>query len=65
MGEDIPMPKTKLVIQKEYSKHITKTFRIPIEISDKLQTIADNHNTSVNRVVTQMLEFALDNLEEK
>ena len=53
-----------LKIKNEYSEYITKTFRIPIEINKQLDDLATMHNTSVNKVVIQCLEFALDNIEE-
>lgn len=53
-----------LKIKNEYSEYITKTFRIPAEINTHLDKLATLHNTSVNKVVIQCLEFALDNIEE-
>lgn len=53
-----------LKIKNEYSEYITKTFRIPAEINAHLDELATLHNTSVNKVVIQCLEFALDNIEE-
>ncbi len=53
-----------LKIKNEYNEYITKTFRIPAEISNQLDKLATLHNSSVNKVVIQCLEFALDNIEE-
>ncbi len=53
-----------LKIKNEYSEYITKTFRIPTEINTHLDRLATMHNTSVNKVVIQCLEFALDNIDE-
>ena len=53
-----------LTIREEYSKYNTKTFRIPSEINDKLDVLAKEHHTSLNKVVIQCLEFALSNLDE-
>ena len=50
-------------IRNEYDKFSTKTFRIPREITEKLDKLAKEHNTSVNKVVIQCLEYAIDNLE--
>ena len=52
-----------LTIRNEYDKYSTKTFRIPQEINAKLEALAKEHNTSVNKVVIQCLEYAIDNLE--
>ena len=40
---------------------INKTFRIPVHIVEKLEQLADKYNTSVNKIVIQCLEYALDN----
>ena len=53
-----------LTIRDEYNKFNTKTFRIPIEINETLDMLAKSHNTSVNKVVIQCLEFALSNMDE-
>ena len=49
-----------LQIKKEYSDYVTKTFRLPREIIDQLDGLAQTYNTSVNKVVIQCLEYALD-----
>ena len=54
-----------LTIRNEYNKYNTKTFRIPIEINDTLRDLAKAHNTSVNKVVIQCLEFALSSMDEE
>ena len=51
-----------LKIKKEYSEYITKTFRIPKEIITQLDILAQTHNTSVNKVVVQCLEYAMENI---
>lgn len=53
-----------LTIKSEYSDFITKTFRIPREFNSMLEELAKNHNTSVNKVVIQCLEFSLKNIDE-
>ncbi len=54
-----------LKIRNEYSVYISKTFRIPSEIGTQLEELATLHNTSVNKVVIQCLEYALDNLDDE
>lgn len=50
-----------LVFQKEkYSSYNSKTFRLPTEIIEKLEEIARENNTSVNRIVIQCLEYAIE-----
>ena len=40
-----------------------KTIRMPNELIDRLQTIADQNNISFNQLVVQCCEYALDNIE--
>ncbi len=39
-----------------------KTIRMPDELIDKLQKLADKNNTSFNQVVVQCCEYALNNM---
>lgn len=49
-----------LVFQKEkYGSYSSKTFRLPDEIICKLEEIAKENNTSVNKIVIQCLEYAI------
>ncbi|MCL2508069.1 MAG: hypothetical protein FWF05_02700 [Oscillospiraceae bacterium] len=41
----------------------SKTFRIPIEIIERLGTLASANKLSLNQLVVQCLQYALDNLE--
>ena len=59
------MKKVKqLTFQREYDKLSTKTFRLPVEFVETLDKLAKSHNTSMNKVVIQCLEFALNNIDE-
>lgn len=51
-----------LEIEKSYPS-VNKTFRIPINIVEELERIAGTYNTSVNKVVVQCLEYALENIQ--
>jgi len=51
-----------LEIETSYPS-VNKTFRIPINIVEELERIAGEHNTSVNKVVVQCLEYALENIQ--
>ena len=51
-----------LEIETSYPS-VNKTFRIPINIVEELERIAGEHNTSVNKVVVQCLQYALDNIQ--
>lgn len=56
----------KLIIKSETEKisSINRTIRITPECFDKLMELAEKHNISFNKVVTQCLDYALENLEE-
>ena len=50
-----------LEIEKGYVS-VNKTFRIPVNIVEELERLAGENNTSVNKVVVQCLQYALDNI---
>lgn len=43
---------------------VNKTFRIPVHIVEQLEQLAGKYNTSVNKIVIQCLEYALDNISD-
>lgn len=43
---------------------VNKTFRLPIELVDKLSKVAQDKKVSVNQLVIQCCEYALDNLPD-
>ena len=43
---------------------VNKTFRIPVHIVEHLDRLAGKYNTSMNKIVVQCLEYALDNISE-
>jgi predicted HicB family RNase H-like nuclease len=52
-----------LELEKNYPS-VNKTFRIPINIVEQLEYLAGVNNTSVNKVVIQCLQYALDHIQE-
>ena len=54
----------KLKIPQNHSG-ISKTLRLPENIVDDVQNLANIKNLSFNRVVISLLEFSLDNLDEQ
>lgn len=54
----------KLKIPENHSG-ITKTLRLPGNMVDKIQSLSDLKNLSFNRIVISLLEFSLENLDEK
>ena len=43
---------------------VNKTFRIPVHIVKELEQLAGTYNTSVNKIVVQCLEYALENISD-
>lgn len=54
----------KLKIPENHSG-ITKTLRLPEDIVDNIQDIADKKNLSFNKVIIEFLKFGLENFEDK
>ena len=50
-------------IQRGYDT-VSKTFRLPEELVNRLDNLAFQNNLSLNQLVIQCLNYALDNLEE-
>ena len=50
-------------IQKGYDSE-NKSFRLPIELIERLETLAAQNKLSLNQLVIQCLNYAIDNLEE-
>lgn len=48
----------------EKPEMINKTFRLPLELVQELQTLAQNKEVSLNNLVIQCCEYALKNLEK-
>ena len=46
------------------TEYINKTFRIPKELSLKLEELAQEKNVSVNNLVIQCCEYALNSTKE-
>jgi len=42
-----------------------KTFRLPIELIKRLEQVAQQKGVSVNNLVQQCCQYALDNLDEE
>lgn len=54
----------KLKIPENHSG-ISKTLRLPENIVDDVQNLADLKNLSFNRTIITLLEFSLSNLDEQ
>ena len=42
-----------------------KTFRLPVELIKRLETVAQEKGVSMNNLVLQCCEYALDNLKDE
>lgn len=55
------MEKNEFKIEPKYETE-TKTFRIPIPMAEKLEKLAFENNISVNGLIIQCVQFALDHM---
>ena len=53
----------KLKIPENHSG-ISKTLRLPDNVIEDVQKLADNKNLSFNRTVIALLKYSLENLDE-
>lgn len=44
-------------------EYINKTFRMPLELVKKMEIIAQDKRVSLNNLVTQCCEYALENID--
>lgn len=51
-------------IQKGYNL-VSKSFRLPEELVKKIDIIAHKNNLSLNQIVIQCLNYAVNNLDNK
>lgn len=49
-------------IEKGYDA-VTKTFRLPADMVEELEQIAQQNKISLNKLVIQSLQYALDNID--
>ncbi|HAS78401.1 MAG TPA: hypothetical protein DCS38_01430 [Ruminococcus sp.] len=50
-------------IQKGYDT-VNKTFRLPVELVEKLDELAFQNKLSLNQLVIQCLNYAVENLDD-
>ena len=51
-----------LKIPKGYDS-ISKTFRLPVDLVQKMELLASKNKISLNKLVTQCLIYAMENIE--
>ena len=49
-------------VQKGYDSE-SKTFRLPVELIERLEVLAADNKISLNQLVIQCLNYAMNNLE--
>lgn len=49
----------------EKNETINKTFRLPSELSEKLKKVAQEQGISMNNLVIQCCEYALNNMKTR
>ena len=50
-------------LKKEATEYENKSLRLPKDLIDEVQALANKNNHSFNKVVIQCIEYALDNME--
>ena len=45
------------------TEHINKTFRLPVELVENMEKLAQSRGVSLNNLVIQCCEYALENVE--
>ena len=51
-------------LKKEYTDYENKSLRLPKDLIEKVQQLANDNEMSFNKVVMQCIEFALENIED-
>lgn len=52
-------------LKKGYDEYANKTFRLPVRIVDRLEKLSAEYNLSVNKIVIQCIEYALNDMKPK
>ena len=45
------------------TEYVNKTFRLPTDLVKRLEVVAQNKNVSLNNLVVQCCEYALENID--
>lgn len=51
-------------VKSDYVEYENKTFRMPTALIEQLSALAQRKNISLNKLVIQCCEYALENLDE-
>ncbi|MCM1467983.1 MAG: hypothetical protein NC086_07525 [Alistipes sp.] len=52
-------------LKRDYTEYENKSLRLPKDLIDTVQSLANENNMSFNKVVIQCIEYALEHMEEK
>lgn len=52
-------------LKKEFAEYENKSLRLPKDIINTVQQLANENNMSFNKVVIQCIEYALDNMDNQ
>ena len=52
------------MFQVKKVKYINKMFRIPLDLALRLETLAQNSDVSLNNLIIQCCNYALENMDE-
>ena len=52
-------------LHKQSVEYENKSLRLPKELIEKVQLLADEYNMSFNKVVIECIEYALNNMKPK
>lgn len=51
-------------IKRESAEYESKSLRLPVEMIEQVQRLADENNILFNKVIIQCVEYALEHLDE-
>ncbi len=51
-------------LKRDYTEYENKSLRLPKDLIDTVQNLANENNMSFNKVVIQCIEYALEHMEE-
>jgi len=54
-----------MFVVKQNSEMVNKTFRLPAELVKRLTAVAKEQNVSVNNLVQQCCEYALNDMKQR
>lgn len=51
-------------LKRDYTEYENKSLRLPKDLIDTVQSLANENNMSFNKVVIQCIEYALEHMEK-